>query len=411
MGDERGDDADQRRADVYSSARIGAAAALTIVLVVLLVLDVAVPDCDISPGDPPAPPGRDPRAARARGLRVLEPREVTIYWIGSPKFTAGHPAPLIALVHHRMVGTLRSTDAAFTSTDGREASTNFGVGYGCGRAGHPTAAHIHQYVRLGDQAWGNGNWDPSGAWDDRYPTTLVNSRTVSIEHHDNGGRERGKGKGVVPEAVIAASIALDALLLRGDLAELKAAGIRFRAGTETAFTRELRAIPIDRHHLIDHHYIAGRLKPHCWRPWADDPTGFPQARYLAALLPAPPPAPEETVNSYPVPKVPSIASLPAGTWLYATSALEPSPDNILVDPGRDMPYLGQPASTVRIVEYVDAAGVHQGRSMFAKAAEVTNIRPAPDPTPFSQAQLDAAEKSAAAAVKAAADRAAAAFGA
>ena len=61
-----------------------------------------------------------------------------------------------------------------------------------------------------------------------------------------------------------------------------------------------------------------------------------------------------------------------------------------------MPYLGQPESTVRIVEYVDAAGVHQGRSMFAKAPEVTNIRPAPDPTPFSQAQLDAAEKTAAA---------------
>ncbi len=51
MGDERGDDArTTRRADVYSSARIGAAAALTLVLVVLLVLDVAVPDYDISPG-------------------------------------------------------------------------------------------------------------------------------------------------------------------------------------------------------------------------------------------------------------------------------------------------------------------------------------------------------------------------
>jgi len=50
-GDERGDDAaGRRRADVYSSARIGAAAALTIVLVVLLVLDVVVPDYDISPG-------------------------------------------------------------------------------------------------------------------------------------------------------------------------------------------------------------------------------------------------------------------------------------------------------------------------------------------------------------------------
>ena len=49
----------------------------------------------------------------------------------------------------------------------------------------------------------------------------------------------GSGQGVVPEAVIATSIALDALLLRGDLAGLKAAGIRFRAGTETAITQGL----------------------------------------------------------------------------------------------------------------------------------------------------------------------------
>ena len=51
MGDERRNDgADRRRADVYSSARIGAAAALTLVLVVLLVLDVLVPGYDVSPG-------------------------------------------------------------------------------------------------------------------------------------------------------------------------------------------------------------------------------------------------------------------------------------------------------------------------------------------------------------------------
>ncbi|HSW34172.1 MAG TPA: hypothetical protein VLH36_11230 [Steroidobacteraceae bacterium] len=51
MGDERRDEARRTRADVYSSARIGAAAAaLTLVLVVLLVLDVAVADYDISPG-------------------------------------------------------------------------------------------------------------------------------------------------------------------------------------------------------------------------------------------------------------------------------------------------------------------------------------------------------------------------
>ena len=50
MGDERDDAANRRRADVYSSARIGAAAALTLVLVVLLVLDVAVAGYDINPG-------------------------------------------------------------------------------------------------------------------------------------------------------------------------------------------------------------------------------------------------------------------------------------------------------------------------------------------------------------------------
>ncbi len=45
MGDERRDDGpERRRADVYSSARIGAAAALT------LVLDVVVPGYDVSPG-------------------------------------------------------------------------------------------------------------------------------------------------------------------------------------------------------------------------------------------------------------------------------------------------------------------------------------------------------------------------
>ena len=43
MGDERRDDADRRRADVYSSARFEAAAALTIVLFDLLVLDRSIP--------------------------------------------------------------------------------------------------------------------------------------------------------------------------------------------------------------------------------------------------------------------------------------------------------------------------------------------------------------------------------
>ncbi len=52
MSDEhKGDAPDRRsRADIYSSARIGAAATFTLVLVVLLVLDAVIPGYDMSPG-------------------------------------------------------------------------------------------------------------------------------------------------------------------------------------------------------------------------------------------------------------------------------------------------------------------------------------------------------------------------
>ena len=50
MSDERDDDAGRRRTGDYSSARIGAAATFTLVLVVLLVLDAVLPGYDMSPG-------------------------------------------------------------------------------------------------------------------------------------------------------------------------------------------------------------------------------------------------------------------------------------------------------------------------------------------------------------------------
>jgi hypothetical protein len=75
MGDERGDDAaDRRRADVYSSARIGAAAALTIVLVVLLVLDVVVPDYHGPLHTAEASSPRSARIAPRRGRRIADGR-------------------------------------------------------------------------------------------------------------------------------------------------------------------------------------------------------------------------------------------------------------------------------------------------------------------------------------------------
>lgn len=209
-----------------------------------------------------------------------------IFWVPSPKYTAGRGGlEVIALVHHRMVGTLRGTDSAFT-VGTRDASTHFGVGYGCGKSGHPaTAPHIHQYVNIDDQAWGNGNWSTSGAWDDRYPTSFINARTVSIEHHDNGQLDAGDARrGVVPENVLQASMWLGKLLLSGDLAAWKTAGIGFRSATLAAdVARQLKLVVPGPHTIIDHHYISGTLKPSCWRPWAADAVGFPQARFIEAL--------------------------------------------------------------------------------------------------------------------------------
>lgn len=308
-----------------------------------------------------------------------------VYWVPSPKFTAGHPAPLRALVHHRMVGTLASTDTTFT-TGSRIASTTFGAGYGCGRSGHPEGAHIHQYVRLGDQAWGNGNWDPTGQWNDRYPVANLNSQTVSIEHHDNGGAPLGKGRGVVIEPVLAVSIDLDRLLLRGDLGELTAAGIRFRSGTETAICRELRALAPGPHTIIDHHYIAGRLKPFCWRPWADDRVGFPQARYLAALtgVPLPDTSTEEAaVRSFLTTETPRIAVLREGAWLYdeyheTGDHFRPSDGNIQLTPNRPLPYVAT-YGEARLVAYEPSAEDTGGTSRvyFVPTGDVLRLDPRP----------------------------------
>lgn len=327
-----------------------------------------------------------------------------IYWQGSPKFTSGHPAPLVALVHHRMVGTLRGTDATFADLDGRQASTHFGVGIDCGVTGHISTAHVHQYVRLGDQAWGNGNWDPSGAWDDRYPTTLINSRTISIEHHDNGNRKLGTGKGIVPEDVLLVSIELDRLLLRGDHDEMRDEGIRFRAGTEDAIGRELAAIPVDAHHVIDHHYISGRLKPSCWRPWADDPIGFPQSRYVAALT-----ATEEPM-SFKVPAKPLVAVIAQGGWIYDNALCATSAGNMQISPGpRKMPVAGKLPTGVLVIGYVDSTPTEgELPAYYAKAGNPTEavatapVQVPPDAVackPFIDAAVTQAEKVALEAVK------------
>jgi hypothetical protein len=267
-------------------------------------------------------------------------------------------------------------------------------------------------VLLGHQAWGNGNnrfpeghpkagqTVPSG-WNDRYPTRLLNSRTISIEHHDNGVKKHPK-RGIVPEAVIEASIWLDRLLLSGDAEAMKAAGIRFANGAARTIASELKAITPTAHTIVDHHYIAGPLKPSCWRRWSKDKAGFPQARYLEALRSGAPGATEpievirgtdtahptrveglppstgsedETMKSFATPTVPTVAKIRDNAWLYDNSALEPSPRNINVDPGREMPLLGVIGTTARIVGYVDATGKAVGKAYWVEAADIEATHP------------------------------------
>lgn len=113
---------------------------------------------------------------------------------------------------------------------------------------------------------------------------------------------------------------------------------------------------------------------------------------------APAPAKEEAVLTFAVPTEPSVGHIARNVVLYTTDALDPKdPKRIIIDPARDMPYLGDPKPGVRLVEYVNAKGVHTGHAYFVPAASVANIRPATPTGGKTQADIDLAV---AAAVKA-----------
>ncbi len=182
---------------------------------------------------------------------------------------AGHP--VVAIVHHRMVGFLPGTDRHFAQFNPKHpVSTHLGIGTRTPGG----AVEISQYVDLSDTAFGNGNHHPSGGWP-LFHGVNPNFETVSIEHQDGAKA----GRGVVTEAIIEASIWLDRLLLSGDVAAMRAAGIRVR---DPATAHQLGQIVPGPDTIIDHHRVAGKLKPFCWRRWLDD-AGFPQDRYLAAI--------------------------------------------------------------------------------------------------------------------------------
>lgn len=208
-------------------------------------------------------------------------------------YTEGRTEPVRAFVNHRMVGTLAGTDAYFQNPTTRNVSTHFGIGYGT-----DGVVRISQYVPLDDTAYGNGNYDPSGNWDNwGFKTSEINAQTISIEHQDHGDPA---GKGVVSAKVKEASKKLQALLRYGTIAQWKAAGIWVRDWDRNGpiLQREIKAIPVDGKHIITHNDIAGRLKPYCWLPWQYDKVGFPRNDYVedikrfgAILTAVTPPAP------------------------------------------------------------------------------------------------------------------------
>lgn len=198
---------------------------------------------------------------------------------------SGTTQSIRSIVHHRVVGTLESmTNGTFyPTTDNvlrageRRVSSHFGIGF------WGDELRFVQYVALENTAYCNGQSDTDRnlcrwqLWIDAGRPD-ANGITVSIEHEDNAAVDGGDGRYVVRPEIIAASIALDRLLLSGDGPKIRAAGIRCN---DLAASQLAKIVP-SRETLIDHSVIAPHSKPYCWRPFADD-AGFPQARYIAEI--------------------------------------------------------------------------------------------------------------------------------
>jgi len=185
--------------------------------------------------------------------------------------------PIIAFVNHRMVGTLTGTTSYFQNPDTQTSST-FGVGIINGDA------KIRQFVPLDDTPWANGNYDPSGSWDNwGYQASQINAQTVSIEHQDMDGTDAGKG--IVKPEVQQASIDLQALLFEGTMNDWRDAGIVMRDWNNYgAIKEQILAIVPGPRTIITHNDISGKLKPYCWKPWAQDTLGFPRQKYIDGIF-------------------------------------------------------------------------------------------------------------------------------
>ena len=96
------------------------------------------------------------------------------------------------------------------------------------------------------------------------------------------------------------------------------------------------------------------------------------------------------MNSYAVPKVPSIATVPAGTWLYTTSAPRArAPTTSRWIPAATCRTSGNRARRRKSSNTSTRPGSTPGKSYFVKAGSLANIRAAAP----SQDELKAARAS------------------
>ena len=101
--------------------------------------------------------------------------------------------------------------------------------------------------------------------------------------------------------------------------------------------------------------------------------GQPTAIAKAPKKPKPKPK-GEVVKSFVIPLAPAIATVPKGTRLFEASDLKKVAFNI--EPGRDMPFLGEPFKGVAMIHRTNEDGTASGKVFFAKTSDLKNIRPA-----------------------------------
>ena len=134
---------------------------------------------------------------------------------------------------------------------------------------------------------------------------------------------------------------------------------------------------------------------HLWHThvsWYRDSEFRDKTALLETYFPSAPPVIGDTVNSYPVPKVPSQVMVATNDVLWPNDICAAAdPARTIVSPGRNMPFLGT-VNGKDIVEYVSDTGVHSGLTKFAPTGTLGAVTAIPLTTDdgFTKATQDAA---------------------